>query len=58
LSGFHLAAGQGVTTPDPVLQQELAASQAVLDEFLSTDIVVLTISLFPASSTPGSIAFS
>jgi FMN-dependent NADH-azoreductase len=41
LSGSHLAALQGATTPDASLQQELAAGQAVLDEFLAADIVVL-----------------
>jgi FMN-dependent NADH-azoreductase len=41
LSGSHLAALQGATTPDATLQQELAAGQAVLDEFLAADIVVL-----------------
>jgi FMN-dependent NADH-azoreductase len=41
LSGSHLAALQGATTPDATTQQELAAGQAVLDEFLAADIVVL-----------------
>ena len=40
LSGSHLAAAQGAT-PDPALQQDLAAGKAVLDEFLAADIVVL-----------------
>ena len=40
LSGSHLAAGQGAT-PDPALSQDLAAGQAVLNEFLAADIVVL-----------------
>src|SRR6267142_1937903 len=40
LSGSHLAAGQGAA-PDAGLQQDLAAGQAVLDEFLAADIVVL-----------------
>jgi FMN-dependent NADH-azoreductase len=40
LSGSHLAAGQGAV-PDAALQQDLAAGQAVLDEFLAADIVVL-----------------
>jgi FMN-dependent NADH-azoreductase len=40
LSGSHLAAGQGAT-PDAALSQDLAAGQAVLDEFLAADIVVL-----------------
>ena len=41
LSGAHLAALQGATTPDAMTQRELAAGQAVLDEFLAADIVVL-----------------
>jgi FMN-dependent NADH-azoreductase len=40
LSGWHLAAAQGAV-PEPALQQDLAAGQAVLDEFLAADIVVL-----------------
>jgi FMN-dependent NADH-azoreductase len=40
LSGSHLAAGQGAA-PDPALSHDLAAGQAVLDEFLAADIVVL-----------------
>jgi FMN-dependent NADH-azoreductase len=40
LSGSHLSASQGVV-PEPALQQDLAAGQAVLDEFLAADIVVL-----------------
>src|SRR5690349_4563902 len=40
LSGSHLAAGQGVT-PDASLQPDLAVGQAVLDEFLAADVVVL-----------------
>jgi len=40
LSGWHLAAAQG-TVPEAALQQDLAAGQAVLDEFLAADIVVL-----------------
>jgi FMN-dependent NADH-azoreductase len=40
LSGSHLAAAQGAA-PDAALQQDLAAGQAVLDEFLAADIVVL-----------------
>ena len=41
LSGSHLAAAQGATTSDTTLQQDLAAGQAVLAEFLAADIVVL-----------------
>src|ERR1700688_4504177 len=40
LSGSHLAAAQGAA-PDAALKQDLAAGQAVLDEFLAADIVVL-----------------
>jgi FMN-dependent NADH-azoreductase len=40
LSGWHLAAAQGAV-PEAALQQDLAAGQAVLDEFLAADIVVL-----------------
>jgi len=40
LSGPHLAAAQGAAS-DAALQQDLAAGQAVLDEFLAADIVVL-----------------
>jgi FMN-dependent NADH-azoreductase len=40
LSGPHLAAAQGAA-PEAALQQDLAAGQAVLEEFLAADIVVL-----------------
>ncbi len=40
LSGSHLAAAQGAVA-EAAIQQELAAGQAVLDEFLAADIVVL-----------------
>src|ERR1700736_4379511 len=40
LSGLHLAAAQGAT-PEAALLQDLAAGQAVLDEFLAADIVVI-----------------
>jgi FMN-dependent NADH-azoreductase len=40
LSGFHLAASQGVT-PDASLQPDIAAGQQMLEEFLDADIVVL-----------------
>jgi FMN-dependent NADH-azoreductase len=40
LSGSHLAAAQGAT-PETALQPDLAASQAVLEEFLAADVVVL-----------------
>ena len=41
LSGAHLAATQGATSPDAGLAQEIATSQAVLEEFLAADTVVL-----------------
>ncbi len=41
LSGVHLAAAQGATPESSHLQQDLAASQAVLEEFLAADIVVI-----------------
>ena len=41
LSGSLLAAAQGVTPTDPAVQRDVALSQAVLDEFLSADMVVL-----------------
>jgi FMN-dependent NADH-azoreductase len=40
LSGQYLAAAQGAP-PEAALQQDLAAGQAVMDEFLAADIVVL-----------------
>jgi len=40
LSGSHLAASQGAT-PEASMLQDIAAGQAVLDEFLAADIVVL-----------------
>ena len=40
LSGSHLTAAAGAV-PEAALQQDLAAGQAVLDEFLAADIVVL-----------------
>jgi FMN-dependent NADH-azoreductase len=40
LAGSHLAAAQGAQA-SAELQQDLAAGQAVLDEFLAADIVVL-----------------
>jgi len=40
LSGSHLAAGQGAA-PEESLRADLAAGQAVLEEFLAADIVVI-----------------
>ena len=41
LSGEHFAARQGAVPESPAIQQDIAASQAVLDEFLAADIVVI-----------------
>lgn len=41
LTGNHLAARQGAAAADPVLQKDIAAGQAALDEFLAADIVVV-----------------
>src|SRR5690349_22313003 len=40
LSGLHLAAAQGAA-PEATLQEDLAAGQTALEEFLAADIVVL-----------------
>jgi FMN-dependent NADH-azoreductase len=40
-SGSHLAAAQGEVPEAVALQQDLAAGQTVLDEFLAADIVVI-----------------
>lgn len=40
LTGLHLAAGQGAA-PEPSLREDLATGQAVLDEFLAANIVVI-----------------
>jgi FMN-dependent NADH-azoreductase len=41
LSGEHLAAAQGATPESAVVRQDLATSQAVLEEFLAAEIVVI-----------------
>lgn len=41
LSGLHLAAAQGVVPEAPAVQQDLAASQTALADFLAADIVVI-----------------
>ena len=41
LSGEHFAARQGVVPESPETQKDIAMSQAVLDEFLDADIVVI-----------------
>jgi FMN-dependent NADH-azoreductase len=41
LSGAHLAAAQGAAPSDPAVQQDLATGEAVLEEFLAADIVVI-----------------
>jgi FMN-dependent NADH-azoreductase len=40
LTGSHLAAAQGAS-PEASLREDIAAGQAVLDEFLAADIVVI-----------------
>lgn len=41
LSAEHFAARQGVVPESPATQKDIAASEAVLDEFLNADIVVI-----------------
>jgi FMN-dependent NADH-azoreductase len=41
LSGEHLAAAQGATPESLAIRKDIAASQAVLDEFLAADTVVI-----------------
>jgi FMN-dependent NADH-azoreductase len=41
LSGLHLAAAQGTAPETEALQQDVAAGQAVMAEFLAADIIVL-----------------
>jgi FMN-dependent NADH-azoreductase len=41
LSGAHLAAAQGASPESADLQRDVAVSQAVLEEFLAADIVVI-----------------
>ena len=41
LSGAHLAAAQGASPDSADLRHDLAASQAVLEEFLAADVVVI-----------------
>ena len=41
LSGAHLAAAQGASPETTTVQEDVAQSQAVLDEFLAADIVVI-----------------
>lgn len=41
LSGAHLAAAQGMAPSDPAIQQDLATGEAVLEEFLAADTVVI-----------------
>jgi FMN-dependent NADH-azoreductase len=41
LSGVHLAAAQGATPEASAVRDDIALSQAVLDEFLAADIVVI-----------------
>jgi FMN-dependent NADH-azoreductase len=41
LTGAHLAAAQGATPEAPDVREDVAASQAVLDEFLAADVIVI-----------------
>jgi FMN-dependent NADH-azoreductase len=41
LSGEHLAAAQGAVPESPAIQKDIATGQAVLNEFLSADTVVI-----------------
>lgn len=41
LSGAHLAAGQGIVPETPELQKDIDAGQAILEEFLAADIIVI-----------------
>jgi len=41
LSGTHLAAAQGAVPESPEVQKDIASGQAVLDEFLAADVVVI-----------------
>jgi FMN-dependent NADH-azoreductase len=41
LSGEHLAAAQGAVPESQAIRKDIAASQAVLDEFLNADTVVI-----------------
>lgn len=41
LTGAHLAAAQGATPEASGVREDVAASQAVLDEFLAADVVVI-----------------
>ena len=41
LTGEHFAARQGAVPEAPAMQRDIATSQAVLDEFLAADIVVV-----------------
>jgi FMN-dependent NADH-azoreductase len=41
LSGEHFAATRGATPESPAVQKDVAVSQAVLEEFLAADIVVI-----------------
>jgi FMN-dependent NADH-azoreductase len=41
LTGAHLAAAQGATPEASDVREDVAASQAVLDEFLAADVVVI-----------------
>ncbi|MDE2109494.1 MAG: FMN-dependent NADH-azoreductase [Alphaproteobacteria bacterium] len=46
LSGDHLAAAQGAVPESPAVQMDVATSQAVLQEFLAADIVVIGVPMY------------
>jgi FMN-dependent NADH-azoreductase len=47
LSGAYFAAGQSAEAPkDPALQADLALGQAVLEEFLAADVVVIGVGFY------------
>jgi FMN-dependent NADH-azoreductase len=41
LNGAHLAAAQGAVPADPAIERDIALGEAMLDEFLAADIVVV-----------------
>jgi len=45
LTGLHRAAGQGAA-PEPSLREDIATGQAVLDEFLAADIIVIVAPMY------------
>jgi FMN-dependent NADH-azoreductase len=51
LSGSYLAAFSGAT-PEPSMREDVAAGQAMLDEFLAADIVVIGAPMYNFTSWP------